>query len=226
MLQNNPMLSITLNYLTTIEPETYIIGGAVRNFLLGLPFADIDITTKMRPDQIMECFKGETINTRGHAFGNVKVMIDGFDLSITTFRRDYYDDNHRYPSSIEFVDTLEEDLKRRDFIVNTICYHSQKGVVDLLDGTRDIERMLLVSVKDPMISFNEDALRMVRALRFASEYDFDLSKDIQQGILTQYRLLKKISYLQVRLEITRMMRGPYYHKKKRQYPKMFRIIEQ
>lgn len=224
MLQNEPILSITLNYLTAIEPETYLVGGAVRNFLMGVPYTDIDITTKMRPEKIIECFKDEPVNVKGIKFGNVKVKIDRTELSLTTFRKDEYHKGHRYPSHIEFVDTLEEDLERRDFVLNTICYHSQKGIVDLLNGQRDLDRMLLVTVKDARISFQEDALRMIRALRFACEYDFDLSSDIQESILINYRLLRSISFLQIRIEITRLMRAPYYEKKRRQYPKQFRAI--
>lgn len=224
MLQEKPDLALLLSYLTSIEDETYIVGGAVRNHLLGLEYSDIDIVTKMKPDRIVEAFKDLPMDIKGLPFGNVKVQYNDQWISLTTFRRDSYKENNRYPVKVEFVDTLAEDLLRRDFVVNTICYHINRGIVDLLDGLRDLDCYLLRTVKDANMSFEEDPLRMFRALRFCCEYDFDLSHEVVLAIRNHYRLIKILSMSLSNEEKRRMKAGAYYAKKKRQYPNLFRIM--
>ena len=224
MLEQYPHAQMLLTYLTLLEPETYVVGGAVRNHLLNMSFEDIDITTKMRPDKLLSYLKDFNIDKKGLAFGNVKVWVDDRWLSITTFRKDTYEKSHRFPSKVSFVDTLEEDLLRRDFTINTICWHSQKGIVGLMDGQRDLNRLLIQCVKSPMISFNEDALRILRALRFCCEYDFDCSDAVVEGIAANHQLVGSLGIGQLRSEISRIIRAEYYEKKKRQYHYLFKLL--
>ncbi len=224
MLKDNPCLSLLLSYLTSIEEETYLVGGAVRNYLLGLEYQDIDIVTKMKPQQVIDSFKDLEIDTKGVTFGNVKIYFDERWISITTFRKDFYKHHNRYPYKVEFVDTLEEDLMRRDFRVNTICYHQNRGIVDLLDGQKDLDCMLLTTVQDSVQSVQEDPLRMFRALRFCCQYNFDLSHELLVAIRNHHKLIQTISLNLTNEEKRLMKQGKYFSEKRKQYPNLFKII--
>lgn len=225
MIKFEPAVTLFLNELVFLEPETYVIGGAVRNALLGVELTDIDVSTKLRPQQLIEHFQGEIMDTKGLMFGNVKILVGDQWLSITTFRKDVYDFKSRFPIQIEFMDTLEEDLNRRDFTVNTICFHVMRGLVDLKNGQRDLDRFLLVTVKEADVSFREDPLRMLRGIRFMCEYDFDLSDDCLNAIKMYHSNISMVSKRIVELEHHEIVRSPYYMDKRKQYPALFRWFE-
>lgn len=167
--------------------SAYIIGGFPRDKYLGVENNDIDICTNMIPDEARKYF----LITDETSYGTYK--INNFEIAV--FRKDVYDDN-RYPN-VTYVKTLDEDLLRRDFIMNTLCIDCDGNYVDKLGAIKDIDNRIIRTVKDSNISFNEDPLRIVRALRFQIDLSFNLSGDI----VIDRNLLKKISKSRLNKEI-------------------------
>lgn len=168
--------------------EAYIVGGYVRNFLLNIPTTDIDICTNATPDDIKKIFHV----IRDHSkFGAIVIQKNNFQFEITTFRKDEYKKN-RYPN-ITYVKTLKEDLQRRDFTINSLCLDQNENIIDLLNGKYDLDRKMIVTIKDPNQSFEEDPIRMLRALRFSLEFHFSLDKDLVLAIEHHQDLLKNLS---------------------------------
>lgn len=168
--------------------EAYIVGGYVRNSLLNLPTTDIDICTNATPDDTKKLFHVIKDHSK---FGSVVIQKDDFQFEITTFRRDEYYQN-RYPD-ITYVKTLKEDLQRRDFTINCLCLDQNENIIDLLNGKYDLNRKMIVTVKDPNQSFQEDPIRMLRALRFSLELNFSLDKNLILAIKDHRNLLKNLS---------------------------------
>ena len=157
--------------------EAYAVGGAVRDFLRGVNYSDVDITTSATPDEMLEVFKDFKVYPTGIKHGTVTVAVDGENIEITTFRTEKgYSDNRR-PDEVVFVRSLVEDLKRRDFTINAMAYNEEKGVVDLFGGQADLQNKIIKTVGNPDERFNEDALRILRGLRFASVLDFEIETE-------------------------------------------------
>lgn len=154
--------------------EAYIVGGCVRDSLMGRRPLDYDITTSALPDEVLECFAGERIIPTGIKHGTVTVVMDGMPLEITTYRADGEYSDHRRPDSVAFSRKLRDDLCRRDFTVNAMAYNPARGLVDMYGGRRDLAARLIRCVGAPERRFDEDALRMLRAVRFAATLSFDI----------------------------------------------------
>lgn len=154
--------------------EAYIVGGCVRDSLMGREPLDYDITTSALPDEVLECFAGERIIPTGIKHGTVTVVLDGMPLEITTYRADGEYSDHRRPDSVAFSRELRDDLCRRDFTVNAMAYNPARGIVDMYGGRRDLDAHLIRCVGTPERRFDEDALRMLRAVRFAATLNFDI----------------------------------------------------
>lgn len=170
----------------------YIIGGFVRDSLLGIETNDIDITTNATPMELKNIFPNMEIKST--SYGSVRIIYENVRFDITTFREeDNYLDN-RHPSSVLYVNDLKTDLIRRDFTINTLCIDKDGNLIDLLNGKKDIESHLLKTIIDSDTSFSRDALRILRAIRFASYLDFSLSDEIVKAIEKNKDLLKKLSY--------------------------------
>ena len=167
----------TLNLLNAAGFEAYVVGGAVRDLLLGREPGDYDITTVARPEQVASVLRaaGYTLaENLGENFGVVAAVTEGHALEIATFRNERYaygQDAHR-PAEVWFCDTLQEDLSRRDFTVNAMAMDAQGTLYDFYGGQKDLEAKLLRTVGDPKKRFAEDALRMYRACRFVAQLDF------------------------------------------------------
>lgn len=155
--------------------KLYIIGGAVRNYLLGKNVEDYDFTTDATPNQMIKILSGYKLDTYQSELGSVKVHINKRVYEITTFRKELGVKNIRYPNETLFVSSLEEDLLRRDFTINTLAYNPIDGIVDCLDGISDLSLKKIRFVKDPLISIKEDPIRLVRALRFSLLLGFNIS---------------------------------------------------
>lgn len=189
--------------LNTCGHEAYIVGGCVRDSILGRKPGDWDITTSARPEQVKNCFS-KTIDT-GLKHGTVTVVLNGENFEVTTFRIEgEYEDNRR-PSSVEFTSSIEEDLSRRDFTSNAIAYHPQKGYVDPFDGRKDIDKKVIRAVGDAGQRYREDALRMLRAIRFSAQLNFEIDAAAFAAIKENAHLIQRISQERIRDELTKLL---------------------
>lgn len=183
--------------------EAYLVGGAVRSFLLGLDVSDFDITTNALPQTIEKIFK-KTIPT-GKKFGTITVIHENNSYEITTFRSDGHYSDGRRPDSISFSDELTEDLKRRDFTMNAICMDYDENIIDYFGGTEDIKNRVIRCIGDPDQRFNEDALRMLRAVRFMTQLGFSLDEKTRLSIVKNSFLIKHISAERIRDELNKIL---------------------
>lgn len=187
--------------------EAFAVGGCVRDCLLGIQPKDFDVTTNALPQDIKKTFVDcKTVDT-GIKHGTVAVIINGEKIEVTSYRCDgEYLDNRR-PESVSFGVSLDEDLMRRDFTVNAMAYSGKTGVVDLFGGKADIENKIIRCVGDPDKRFREDALRIIRALRFAAVYGFDIEEKTAASIHKNKQLLKNIAVERIFAELTQLVCG-------------------
>ncbi len=185
----------------------YAVGGCVRDSLLGKTPLDWDITTDARPEETERVFADCRLIETGLQHGTVTVLSDGMPLEITTFRvdGDYLDARH--PESVSFTRNLKADLLRRDFTVNTLCWNEQDGVVDLCGGLADLQNGILRAVGDPDCRFSEDALRILRGIRFASVLGFTIEAETAESILRNRQLLSKVAAERIRVEFSKLLCG-------------------
>lgn len=190
--------------------EAYIVGGCVRDCLMGISPHDWDITTSATPEEVKALF-GHTVDT-GLAHGTVTVVLHQTNYEITTYRveGDYTDCRH--PSSVSFTRDLHEDLLRRDFTMNAIAYHPSEGFVDLFGGQEDIAAKTIRGVGEANERFQEDALRMLRAVRFATQLDFSIEADTFLALQKNAPLIEKISGERIREELGKTLKNPYHHR--------------
>lgn len=187
--------------------SAYIVGGAVRNIIMEIPVNDWDITTSALPDDTLELFKDfKTIET-GIKHGTVTVIINGMPLEITTYRIEKGYSDNRHPDEVEFTDRVEDDLSRRDFTVNAMAYSPKSGLVDPFGGCEDIKKKIIRCVGNPDTRFSEDALRILRALRFASVLDFEIDPETAESIHKNKHLLKNISVERIFVELSKLLCG-------------------
>ena len=196
-------IEYVLNCLNDNGYEAYIVGGCVRDMLMGITPHDFDITTSATPEEIISLFD-KTIPT-GIKHGTVTVLIDKTPIEVTTFRFEEGYTNHRSPDSVRFVKNLKEDLSRRDFTVNAMAYN--KKLVDYFDGTTDIKNKVLRAVGNPEIRFKEDALRILRLFRFASTLSFSIEENTLKSALNEANGLKHISYERIFQELGKAVIG-------------------
>lgn len=187
--------------------SAYVVGGAVRDAVSGREVSDWDITTSALPEQTLEAFKDyKTIGT-GLKHGTVTVIISSMHLEITTFRIEgEYSDNRR-PDSVSFTARVEDDLARRDFTMNAIAYSPKEGLVDPFGGAEDIENKIIRCVGEPDKRFGEDALRILRALRFSSVLGFEIEEKTAQSIHKNRNLLANISAERIFAELSKLICG-------------------
>ncbi|QUI21364.1 CCA tRNA nucleotidyltransferase [Vallitalea pronyensis] len=183
--------------------EAYVVGGCVRDQLIGREPNDWDITTSALPQQVKKLF-GKTIDT-GLQHGTVTIMIGKEPIEVTTYRIDgKYEDNRR-PKSVAFTNQLVEDLRRRDFTINAMAYHHKEGLVDAFHGVADLEQGIIRCVGNPHERFNEDALRMLRAIRFAAQLDYALDEATGQAITDLADLIRHVSMERVHVELNKLL---------------------
>jgi tRNA nucleotidyltransferase (CCA-adding enzyme) len=185
--------------------EAYFVGGAVRDFLLGRTIGDIDIATSALPEEIMSIFP-KTIDV-GAKHGTVIVLLDGDQYEVTTFRSEEGYSDFRRPSSVRFIKSLEEDLKRRDFTMNAIAMTKDGKIIDPFGGQEAVQQQMIETVGIPEERFNEDALRMMRAIRFASQLNFHVHEETKRAINEYKHLLKHISIERITAEFEKMFMG-------------------
>lgn len=183
--------------------QAYFVGGSVRDTILGLPIHDVDIASSAYPQEIKKIFK-KTVDT-GIEHGTVMVIYNKKGYEITTFRTESGYQDYRRPDKVEFVRSLDEDLKRRDFTINAFAMRENGEVTDLFNGLEDLQKRLIRAVGNPSERFNEDALRMMRAVRFASKLDFDIEEKTMDAIKENSHLLDKIAVERIYTEFVKMM---------------------
>lgn len=187
--------------------EAYAVGGCVRDSLLGHAPDDWDITTSARPAQTEAVFREYRLIETGLQHGTVTVILDGMPLEITTFRVDGAYLDARHPESVAFTRSLRDDLARRDFTVNTLCWNEKDGIVDWFGGIADLQNKILRAVGEPDKRFQEDALRILRGIRFASVLGFTLEAETANSILRNRRLLSAVAKERIRTEFGKLLCG-------------------
>ena len=199
-----------LDKLSAKGYEAYVVGGCVRDYLLGQCPKDYDVTTSALPEQIIECFDGYRLLTNGLKHGTVTVIINSLPVEITTYRIDGDYKDHRHPEKVEFTSSLKEDLSRRDFTINAMAYSEKTGVVDLFGGREDLEKKVIRAVGDPYQRFDEDALRILRALRFASRFGFEIDRATADAAHRLRYLLESVSVERIQTELCGILLGDCY----------------
>lgn len=198
------MLDIALKLLEEITShgfQAYIVGGFVRDYILGIDSNDIDINTNATPKEIKDIFDSCLPN---EDYGSVTVIKKGVRFEITTFRKEMnYLDNRR-PSQIEYIDDLYQDLLRRDFTINTLCMNKDGEIIDFLGGRSEIDNRVVKTVGNAKTRFEEDSLRILRAVRFATLLDFELDKETKEAIIETRELLRNLSYYRKKEELDKI----------------------
>lgn len=180
--------------------EAYVVGGYVRDYLLGIESFDVDICTNALPKDIIKVFK---IKKGVNNYGSIPLKIGKYNYDITTYRMDGEYINHK-PKSIIYVDNLLVDLKRRDFTINALCMNREGKVFDYLDGTKDIQNKIIKTIGDANKRLSEDPVRILRAIRFAIVLNFELDNDILEYIKNNKEILKDISYTRKKQELEKI----------------------
>lgn len=212
-----PQVNTALTLLNEAGFEVFVVGGAVRDLLRGAVVHDWDITTSALPEQTKSVFANYRLIETGLKHGTVTVLMDGLPLEITTYRTEGTYSDHRRPDRVEFTRSLEEDLARRDFTINAMAYHPERGVVDPFHGNADLANRVIRCVGDPDKRFQEDALRMLRGLRFAARFGFSIEEGTAAAIHRNKDLLRAIAAERVREELTGLLCGSCVEPVLRQY---------
>ncbi len=187
--------------------EAYAVGGCVRDSILGREPGDWDITTSALPMQVKGLFR-RTVDT-GIQHGTVTVMLGRNGYEVTTYRIDGKYEDSRHPESVEFTPKLEEDLKRRDFTINAMAYNDEHGIVDIFDGVGDLQRKIIRCVGNAHDRFDEDALRILRAVRFSAQLGFGIEENTARAAKELAVNLKKISSERIHTEFNKMLKSPH-----------------
>lgn len=191
-----------LNILENNGYKAYIVGGYVRDKILGIESNDIDIITNAKPDELNKIFNKKCSNN----YGCIILPYNGYEFEITTFRKEFYKDNDRRPYKIEYINDLKEDLIRRDFTINSICIDKNEDYIDLLSGINDINNKVIRVISDSDKKIYDDPLRILRAIRFASIYDFDLDNNLISSITKYKDRLEYISFDRIKDELNIIFR--------------------
>ena len=200
--------------------EAFIVGGCVRDSLLGDEPKDYDITTNALPTQVEQLFSDLKVIETGIRHGTVTVIVNKEPYEITTYRTDVKYSDHRHPDEVRYALTLGEDLSRRDFTVNAMAYNEENGLIDSFNGVNDLNEGIIRCVGDPDTRFNEDALRILRCIRFASRYGFRIEKNTESALFRNRELLRYVSVERIATEFNEIITS----NKANEYLSRYRII--
>ena len=196
-----------LEILHSAGYEAYLVGGCVRDAVMGNEINDFDITTSATPEEMKLVFENEHIFETGIKHGTITFVYNHENVEITTYRVDGEYIDNRHPESVEFTKSLENDLKRRDFTMNAIVYNDKQGFVDMFGGMNDISSKIIRAIGEPQKRFREDALRILRAVRFSSTLGFEIEPKTREAMLECKALLHHISKERIAVEINKMLLG-------------------
>ena len=189
--------------------DAYVVGGSLRDTLLGRPAFDIDIASGALPEQTAALFSDMRVIPTGIKHGTVTLITDsGAAFEITTFRTDGDYTDSRHPDSVSFTSKIEDDLSRRDFTVNAMAYNTKRGLVDLFGGKDDLDARIIRCVGEPEKRFSEDALRILRAFRFSAQLDFSIEKETLRAAVKLAPSLSKIARERVSAEMQKLLAAP------------------
>lgn len=183
--------------------SAYAVGGAVRDCLLGLSVHDFDVTTSATPGEVKAIFS-RTIDT-GIKHGTVTVLMDGEAVEVTTFRSDGVYLDNRKPQSVTLVKDVREDLARRDFTINALCYNKHEGLIDMFSGLDDLNNKIIRAIGNPEERFREDALRILRAVRFSAQLGFEIEEKTKTAIVKSAHLVKNLSVERIAAELDKIL---------------------
>lgn len=195
-------VKIILDKFIKAEYQIYIVGGAVRDLLMGKVVKDWDFTTDAKPEEILKVIPEGFYDNK---FGTVGIAIGEAVFEITTMRKEGKYEDFRHPSKVVWTSKIEEDLGRRDFTINSIALSTKTEVVDPFNGQKDVKDKIIRAVGDPNIRFKEDALRLIRAIRFAAELDFDIDKDTFLAIQKNAKLISEVAWERIRDELFKLL---------------------
>lgn len=189
----------------------FVVGGCVRDALMGAQLNDIDITTSATPSEMVKLFEDNDIKfiETGLKHGTLTAVIEQEPFEVTTFRSDGEYDDFRHPNGVEFVSDIETDLARRDFTMNAIAYNDEQGFIDPFSGRQDINNKIIRAVGNAKTRFNEDALRIMRGIRFASVFGFSLENETKTAAIDNKMLLQNVSSERVYAELSKLLMGDY-----------------
>ena len=206
-------IKYVLEKLNNHNYEAYIVGGCVRDILLGYEPYDYDITTNALPEEIKEVFSDcGIINKNGEKHGTVTIRYNHENIEITTFRCDGQYLDHRHPNDVIFTRNLKEDLSRRDFTINAMAYDLNNKLYDYFDGEKDLNNNIIKAVGNPHKRFDEDALRILRALRFSSVLGFDIDNETLDAMYILKDTVSYVSKERIKIELDKMICGKYFSK--------------
>ena len=215
---------IVLEKLNEAGFEVYFVGGCVRDAMMGSTGGDADVTTNALPYQIKEVFDGwRTVDT-GIQHGTVTVLADGIPVEVTTYRNDGSYSDSRHPDQVEFLNDIEGDLARRDFTVNAMACDLEGNIIDPFGGAEDLKKKILRAVGEADRRFQEDALRIMRGLRFASVLDFEIEKETANAMMDSRHLLKEISAERIFVELKKLVTGQAAGRVIRRYVDVFEYV--
>lgn len=217
-------VNITLDMLNSSNYEAYIVGGCVRDFLLDRVPNDFDVTTNALPLQTEAVFKGYHVIETGLKHGTVTVVILGTTVEITTYRIDGVYSDGRHPDTVEYTSKLKDDLSRRDFTINAMAYNKSTGIVDEFNGVHDLNHKTIKCVGSPAKRFSEDALRIMRAIRFSSQLDFDIDIETANMVHALKDTLLKVSVERIAVELNKLIMGERVHSILVEYHDIFETI--
>ena len=209
-IQSVPLFVSALPVLQTLKEaghEAVFVGGSVRDLVLGKEISDVDIATSATPEEVKSLFS-HTVDV-GIEHGTVLVLHHHDSYEVTTFRTEGTYQDFRHPDSVTFVRSLEEDLMRRDFTINALAVNDKEEIVDYFGGIEDLEREIIRCVGNPMERFNEDALRMMRAVRFAGQLGFSIESDTFNAIRTLKANLERVAVERMKVEFEKMILSPH-----------------
>lgn len=187
--------------------ECFAVGGCVRDAIMGVEPADWDFTTNAQPDEILDCFDDYTTVDIGKRFGTICVVSEGESYEITTYRNDGEYSDSRHPDSVQFSEAIEEDLARRDFTINSIAYSEERGFIDPYGGKEDIENKIIRCTGEADLRFQEDALRILRAIRFSSRLGFSIEPSTASAIHAKKDRLSYVHPQRIRKELLGILMG-------------------
>ena len=224
------MIIIPQHALTVVERlerygyEAYVVGGCVRDSLMGRSPKDWDVCTNALPEEVLRVFKRFHVIKTGLQHGTVTVMVDKQPVEVTTFRIDGNYTDNRHPDSVNFVSRVEEDLARRDFTINAMAYNPARGLVDAFGGQEDLKARIIRCVGEPDERFNEDGLRILRALRFAARYDFGIETETAFSMHRNRHLLENVSVERIFSELKGILVGEGVLGMMQAFPDIFSVI--
>ena len=207
MVNIPPQVRLALSALCSAGFQAHIVGGCVRDFLLERTPADYDITTNALPEQTQTIFSNFKCIDIGKKHGTIAVIIDKMQIEITTYRIDGNYSDKRHPESVSFSSSLCDDLSRRDFTINALAYNESSGIADYFNGQNDLKNHIIRCVGDPQKRFEEDALRIMRAIRFSSQLGFNIDTLTENYIFLQKDNLLFISAERLRVELEKLLLG-------------------